>query len=199
MVRNSTDLSVETVWKLRALLRTSTFTNLLVARLLRLESVVDRLEKETEVWEIVKPIRPPRCDVIEPCSGHSCSNIHGQHTRFPLRPWHSNIPRFCGKRRKNKNRRDFNCGYNYHGWLKRKFFICHDIFRTCLLSTPVPIVVVCKLLSCATTNKIYSLSKGRAFVPETRDRVTLWTFLLTEKAWQPFFIQGGHVQLTYRK
>lgn len=64
--------------KLRAPLRTATVTNLLIARLHRSESAVDRLEKEIEVREIVQPIRPPRSNIIKPCSGHACLEIHGQ-------------------------------------------------------------------------------------------------------------------------
>lgn len=43
----------EIILKIRACLPASTVTNLLVARLLRFESAVDRLEKEIEVREIV--------------------------------------------------------------------------------------------------------------------------------------------------
>lgn len=71
VVHNSSDLSGKILLKLRALLRTSAVTNLLIARLLRSESVVDRLEKEIEVREIVQPVCPPRSNVIKPCSGHS--------------------------------------------------------------------------------------------------------------------------------
>lgn len=47
-------------------------THLLVALLLRPESVVHRLQEEVKVWEIVQPVSPPRSDVGEPRSGHSC-------------------------------------------------------------------------------------------------------------------------------
>lgn len=58
--------------KIRALLRTSTVTNLLIARFLRSESAVDRLEKKIEVWEIVQPVCPPRSHIIKPGNGHYC-------------------------------------------------------------------------------------------------------------------------------
>lgn len=57
--------------KLRAPLRR--VTNLLIARSLRFKSVVDRLKEETEVREIVQPVRPPRSNVIKPRAGHPCS------------------------------------------------------------------------------------------------------------------------------
>ena len=78
--------SGEILLKLRALLRASTVTNLLIARFLRCESVVDRLEKEIEVREIVQPVCPPRSNVIKPCSGHSylrCQSTEPRlHTSF---------------------------------------------------------------------------------------------------------------------
>lgn len=50
----------------------SAATHLLVALLLRPESIVHRLEEEIKVWEIVQPVSPPRSDVVEPGGGHSC-------------------------------------------------------------------------------------------------------------------------------
>lgn len=97
------------LWKLRAPLRTDAVTDLLVARLLRLESVVDRLEGEIEVGEIVQPVCPPRSDVIKPCSGHSCveeksSQSAGATDRAlpPVRPWNSDSPRCWGKWKKKR-------------------------------------------------------------------------------------------------
>lgn len=72
MIHKGCDFSDAILLELRALLRASAFTNLLIARLLRLEIVVDRLKKEIEVGEIVQPVCPPRSNVIKSRSGHSC-------------------------------------------------------------------------------------------------------------------------------
>lgn len=102
--------------KLRALLRASGVTNLLIARLLRLESVVDRLEKEIEVREIVQPVRPPRSDVIKPCSGHSCLK------KSPFR--RSDIPGFV-ERKSKKTRLQWRSQSQSN---ERKFLFCHFSF-----------------------------------------------------------------------
>lgn len=67
---NSPDFLVRLFLKIRAPLPTTTVTNLLIARLLRFESAVDRLEKEIEVREIVQPVSPPWSNIISPCSSH---------------------------------------------------------------------------------------------------------------------------------
>lgn len=92
---------------LRALLRASTVTNLLIVRLLRVESAVDRLKKVIEVREIVQPVCPPRSNVIKPCSGHSCLEQSVHRTTQRRLPFENlNNPRFCEKWKKS-NKRDY--------------------------------------------------------------------------------------------
>ena len=47
-------------------------THLLVILIFWVKGVVNRLESQVDVWEIMQPVSPPRCDVVYPCGRHHC-------------------------------------------------------------------------------------------------------------------------------
>lgn len=174
--------------KLRALLRASAVTNLLVARVLRLESVVERLEGEIEVREIVQPVCPPRSNVIKPCSGHSCSESRST-ARFPLETLplkYSQTPRKV-KNRKKETRLQLR-EQSPQNTESSSFAITPSGQSDCHY-TPVPIGLH-ELLNCATAQKPTQLQSGPSACIRDMglsDCMNLppWA----EKAWQPFFSQ----------